>query len=132
MKKLTGLAFVLMAAGASPAMALDVTGTWQLDAQFGTSWFSHPVCIFQQATFKTGGQRFAGSCAGPSYLGTVAGGVNGSAVQFEWDADAIAPGPGTVVHSRAMFSGVQSPDGVIRGTAKDSSNVVGSFTLTKK
>jgi hypothetical protein len=31
-----------------------------------------------------------------------------------------------------MLSGMQSPDGVIRGTGKDNNNATGSFTLTKK
>jgi hypothetical protein len=127
MKTLSGLALALIAAVATPAMALDVTGSWQLDAQFADGWFSHPVCNFQQS-----GSKFAGSCSGPSYLGPVTGAVSGNSVQFEWDATATAPASGTSPRVRAMFSGMQSPDGVIRGTAKDNNNATGSFTLTKK
>jgi hypothetical protein len=128
MKTLSGLALALRASVASPAMALDVTGTWQLDAQFADGWFSHPVCNFQQS-----GSKIAGSCSGPSYLGPVVGAVSGTSVQLEWDATTTAaPGPGTEARVRAMLSGMQSPDGVIRGTGKDNNNATGSFTLTKK
>jgi hypothetical protein len=127
MTRLSGLA--LLVAGitvAGPATAADLTGVWQIRATFSDGQAVIPTCIFQAA-----GQRFTGSCDGPSSNGSASAVSNGQQVEFMWNATP-KKGPGTGIAGNLAFFGSMNAVGTVSGSATDPSGAKGTFTASRR
>ena len=136
MKRTNSLSTALLAGAAmaaifaGPASARSFAGTWSVSATFisggqivGTAT---PVCTFQQA-----GDRISGTCKGPNGIGPAAGTVSGREVRWQWNHSATTA---LGVTGATRFHGTMGADGVIRGTAVNSTRpgLVGTFTEQRR
>jgi hypothetical protein len=126
MRRLAIAGFALGAFFPAGASAANFAGAWAVAGIMGKSIVSTtaPVCVFRQV-----GNELAGSCKGPSGIGSAHGVVSGSLIAWQWNRIATSP---VQVNGIVIYKGTLVPGG-LRGTWTDSArpDVVGTFTARR-
>ena len=119
---LAGFALILSNSGI--AEAANFAGSWAVAGTMRNGATTAPVCVFRQV-----GNKVAGTCKGPSGIGSAAGVVSGSAIVWRWNRIATAR---IQVNGIVIYKGVWGAAG-LRGTWTDSASpgYVGTFSARK-
>lgn len=109
--------FASLFLGSALLPGADLSGTWSavvtLDAGSGTATF----------VFKQAGNKLTGTYTGIAGTADIAGTVNGSDVEWSFEADQVG---------KISYKGALQPDGKITGTVAYGQLGNGKFTAEKK
>jgi hypothetical protein len=114
---MAGIAGVILAAVASlPALAADISGTWQASVTMSTGQSGSPTFVFKQS-----GSTLSGTYSGAFGNAPVKGSVSGNSVHFSFGSAAQG----------ARYVGTIAGN-TMRGTVDYGGQASGTFTATKQ
>jgi hypothetical protein len=111
------LAAGLLAAGALPSAAADVSGKWIV------SGFATPTCTFTQS-----GDFFRGACEGPGAKGTAFGVVDQQTIRWTYRWASKADGSAGAF----AFEGQIDSDGAMTGAVASTNGTAGQFSAKRQ